>query len=157
MPRHLEGNSLVIASHNIDKIKEISLLLSPYNLTIFKAADFNLPEPDETGTTYIENALIKAQACASATGLPALADDSGIEVAALGNKPGVDTAPYTKEQGGREKVFALWETRLEIKQNNAAAFVCVHVLAWPDGHYEHSQAFVHGRLTFPPWQLWPWL
>jgi XTP/dITP diphosphohydrolase len=150
MPRKLTEKCLVIASHNQGKITEIESMLKDFGLEIFTASGLGLPEPDEDGQTYLENALIKARACAAATGLPSLADDSGIEVLALGGLPGLHTAPYTKEHGGREKVFQLWASMPEIKANPQAQFICVQVLAWPDGHYESSSAQVGGMLTFPP-------
>ena len=150
MSRKLMEKRLVIASHNGGKIKEISDMLSPYGLEILTAAQLCLLEPEEDGHTYLENALIKARACTKATGLPCLADDSGIEVAALGGAPGLHTAPYTKELGGRENVFALWQKNEAIIKNPRAHFVCVQVLAWSDGYYESSMGRVGGVLSFPP-------
>jgi XTP/dITP diphosphohydrolase len=148
--RKFIGKSLVIASHNAGKINEITALLSPFGIEVLNAAVLNLPIPDETGSTYLENAIIKAQACTMATNLPCIADDSGVEVAALGNAPGVDTAPYTIAHGGREQVFSLWEKNPAIKENPAAQFVCVQVLAWPDGHLECFESAITGHLSFPP-------
>jgi len=148
--RHFEGKQLVIASHNRGKLAEISGLLAPFRIEVLSAASLSLEEPEETGTTYFENALLKAQAAVAASGLPALSDDSGIEVEALGGAPGVYTAPFTKEHGGREMVFALWAANPQILANPKASFHCVQVLAWPDGHYERFDGVVRGRLVFPP-------
>jgi XTP/dITP diphosphohydrolase len=150
MPRKFVEKSLVIASHNAGKISEIKAILSSHPIKISDAATLDLDEPEENGGTYLENALIKARACVLATNLAVLADDSGIEVEALGNQPGVDTAPFTKKSGGREKVFALWQANKKIQENPRAAFICYQVLMWPDGHYEAFNARVPGRLTFPP-------
>lgn len=150
MSRKLMEKRLVIASHNQGKIKEISEMLAKYDVELLTAQGLDLLEPEEDGCTYLENALIKARACTKATGLPCLADDSGIEVDALGGGPGLHTAPYTKELGGRENVFALWQKNEAIRKNPRAHFVCVQVLAWPDGHYESSMGRVGGMLTFPP-------
>lgn len=150
MARYLKEQSLVIASHNQGKIREISALLAPFEILTHSAASLDLPVPEEDGQTYLENAIIKAQACAQATNLPSLGDDSGIEVEGLLGAPGVDTAPYTKRLGGLEKVFSLWQEHPEIARNPEATFVCFQVLAWPDGHVEYFRGLVKGRLVFPP-------
>lgn len=148
--RKLLTRRLVIASHNQGKIKEIEALLAPFGIETTSSSKLKLLEPDETGDTYLENALIKARACTASTGLPALGDDSGIEVSALDGQPGLHTAPYTKKLGGREAVFALWEAMPAIKNNPAARFVCIQVLCWPDGHFEYFAGVVNGKLSFPP-------
>lgn len=140
---------LVIASHNEGKIKEISALLKPFNVDVTSSKALQLIEPYESGDTYLENALIKARACSDATGFCVLSDDSGIELAALGNKPGVHTAPFTKDHGGLDVVFAEWASNPAIALNPSATFMCVQVLLWPDGHYEYFTGMVSGRLTFP--------
>jgi|SRR5579871_1804464 len=150
MRRKFIDKTLVIASHNPGKIDEIMAMLKPFSINVLTAKELALPEPEETGTTYMENAILKAKSCVNAVLLPSLADDSGIEVMALGGLPGVDTAPYTKSHGGREQVFALWQHNPNILADPRACFKCVQVLAWPDGHYEHFEASVNGRLTFPP-------
>lgn len=149
MNRKLIEKKLVIATHNEGKIKEITQILSPFGLTLLHAKDLQLIEPPETGLTYFDNALLKAEACAKTTGLPSLADDSGIEVEALAGAPGVHTAPYTQEHGGRECVFALWQANEMIARNPRASFISVLVLAWPDGYYEHVVGTIDGRLQFP--------
>ncbi len=150
MPRKITEKQLIIATHNQGKLREITALLLPYDIKAISASELNLPVPEETGTTYLENAIIKAKACALATNLPSLGDDSGLEVAALNNGPGLDTAPFTEMMGGREKVFELWGADTAIRNNPKATFVCFQVIVWPDGHIEHFNARVCGRLSFPP-------
>jgi XTP/dITP diphosphohydrolase len=150
MPRQFQDQELVIASHNSGKIEEVAAFLAPFSVRVLNARDLKLPEPEETGSTYLENALIKARACALVTQKPSLGDDSGLEVAAMNNEPGLHTAPYTKQHGGRDNVFAMWAKNPEIAKNPKATFVCVLVLAWPDGHYESFEGVVEGQLTFPP-------
>ncbi len=148
--RQFLEDRLVIASHNDGKIREISALLKPFGIHCDSAKSLNLIEPDETGSTYFENALEKALACAKATGLAVLGDDSGVEVHALAGEPGLHTAPYTKQHGGREAVFAKWARLPELQKDPIAEFVCVMVIVWPDGHYESFEGRVRGKLTFPP-------
>ncbi len=150
MTRKFTESHLVIASHNQGKIEEISHLLAPFNINITSSAALNLSEPEETGKTYLENALLKAKACSAKTGLPTLSDDSGLEVEALGNEPGVNTARYAKTFGGYEAVFERWSQNVDIKKNPRASFYCVQVLLWPDDHYEVFEGRVNGTLTFPP-------
>jgi len=150
MSRKLIEKRLVIASHNEGKIREIKALLEPFGIDVVSSKELSLIEPEETGETYLENALIKAKACSLATGLPAISDDSGVEVSALNNQPGVHTAPYTKEHGGLARVFELWASDENILKNHRASFVCVQVLWWPDGHFESFESRISGKLTFPP-------
>lgn len=150
MKRKIDNNILLLASHNQGKIKEIKNILAILPLKIITAAELSITEPIEDSQTYVANALIKAKACAIAANMPALADDAGIEVLALDNKPGVDTAPYTKKMGGREKVFALWEKNELIITNPKARFIAVSLIAWPDGYYEFFQGVIDGKLSFPP-------
>lgn len=150
MARKLDSKRIMVASHNAGKIGEISSLLSVYGIKTLNAAALGLPEPEENGSTYLENALLKAKACLDLTKLAILADDSGIEVEALSSKPGLDTAPFTEKLGGKERVFSLWAGDKRIQENPKAHFICVQVLMWPDGHYEHFFAEVPGRLVFPP-------
>lgn len=149
MTRKFTESKLIIASHNAGKLGEIAALLAPFPIEIITAKSLDLPEPDESGKTYLENALIKARACSVLTNLVTLGDDSGIEVEALNGLPGLDTSPYTKAHGGRDEVFKLWQANAAIKNNPKAKFICVQVLLWPDGHYEHFFGEVKGRLTFP--------
>ena len=108
--RRFDGKELVVATHNQGKLEEIADLLSPYGITLSSNADHGLPEPEETETTFVGNARIKAHAAAKATGLPALADDSGIEVDALGGAPGVYTADWSETPNGRDFVMAMTRT-----------------------------------------------
>ncbi len=148
--RKFKNHQLVIASHNKGKINEITSLLEAFNISITSSAALGLIEPAETGLTYLENALIKAKACVNQTGLPALSDDSGLEVEALEGAPGVNTAPYTLAQGGHKKIFERWSQLPTIQKNPRAALLCVQVLMWPDGHQEIFEGCIKGRLTFPP-------
>lgn len=149
-PRKLTERRIVIASHNEGKIYEITTMLSPFGKSLESSRSLQLIEPDETGSTYLENALQKAHAASDATGLVVLADDSGIEVDALGGEPGLHTAPFTHAAGGRHEVFRQWAMNEAIRENPQAHFVCVQVLLWPDGHYESFLGRVSGMLTFPP-------
>lgn len=150
MARKFTESTLIIASHNKDKINEIKHLLMPFNIDVTSSAALGLSEPEETGTTYLENALIKARACMAQTGLPVLSDDSGLEVEALENAPGIDAGPFAQQQGGYEKVFELWSQNPKIQENPNAAFCCTLVLLWPDKHYEIVEGRLKGTLTFPP-------
>ena len=151
MPRRLAGR-LVIATHNGGKLVEMRELLAPFGLEAVSAGDLGLPEPDETGTTFAENAAIKARAAAAASGLPALADDSGICVAALDGAPGLFSARW----GGPAKDFgaAMARIKRELATRGAtdqrAHFVSALLLAWPDGHEELFEGRIHGTLAFPP-------
>lgn len=150
MARHLNGGKLVIASHNAGKVAEIDELLRPFGVSVCSVGDLQLPVPDETETTFVGNAAIKARAAATATGLPALADDSGLCVNALGGEPGV----YSADWGGPERDFDLAMRRVEDRlrgvADRRAHFVCALVLCWPDGHCEAFEGVVHGALTWPP-------
>lgn len=150
MGRTLSGRRLVIASHNPGKLREIAELLSPYGIEALSARARHLPEPEETGRSFAENAAIKALAAAAASGLPALADDSGLVVPALGGRPGIESARWA----GPDRDFALAMARVERglsgKRDRSAHFVCALCLAWPDGHYETFEGRVDGRLVWPP-------
>ncbi|MBO6727172.1 MAG: non-canonical purine NTP pyrophosphatase [Rhizobiaceae bacterium] len=157
--RKLDGNEIVVASHNKGKIAEIAALIAPYGLDAKSAADFNLPEPPEEGTTFEENAYTKAFAAASATGLPALSDDSGLVVDALDGAPGVYTADWAEKPDGSGRDFLMAMTRVEdeLKAKGASdpaqrtgRFVAVLCMAWPDGHAEYFRGEVEGTLVWPP-------
>ncbi len=141
---------LVIASHNPGKLREIADLLAPYGSEVTSVAALGLPEPEETGETFAENALIKARAAAEGSGRPALSDDSGLCVAALGGAPGVRSARWA----GPEKDFALAMARVEEALGDAgdrsAHFVCALALVWPEGREEVFEGRVDGQLAFPP-------
>jgi len=147
--RKFTERRLVLASHNKGKLAEISAVLAPAGVELIGAGALDLPEPDETGATCLENALIKARAAVAASSLPALADDTGLEVAALDGWPGVITA----EIGGPERDHELAMKRILEKLNGnpdtAARFVTVLALMWPDGHVETAEGEVRGKLVHP--------
>ncbi len=156
--RALDGNELVVATHNQGKVREIAGLIEPYGLSARSAAELGLPEPEETGTTFRENAFIKAFAAAEATGLPALADDSGLCVDALGGDPGVYTADWAEQPDGSRNWLAAM-TKVEDKLQAAGAkeadrrkatFVATLCLCWPDGHAEYFVGEAPGTLVWPP-------
>jgi XTP/dITP diphosphohydrolase len=150
MTRHFEGGPLVIASHNAGKVREIRDLLEPLGATVVSAAELGLDEPEETGQDFRANAEIKALAAAVASGQPALADDSGLVVDALGGAPGI----YSARWGGTERDFgkamAAVEEKMKGHANRRANFTCALCLAWPDRHTETFEGFVHGHLVWPP-------
>jgi len=152
--RKFTSNTLLVATHNQGKLEEISALLTPFGIKTVSAKDHDLPEPEETGITFVENARIKAHAAAKATGLPALADDSGIEIDALGNAPGVYTADWAETPNGRDFVMAMQRAHNELESVNAphprlARFCCTLVLAWPDGHDEIFEGVMAGQVVWP--------
>ena len=152
--RKFTGDTLLVATHNAGKLEEISALLEPYGIKVTSAADHSLPEPDETETTFAGNARIKAHAAAKATGLPALADDSGIEVDCLNGAPGVYTADWSETPNGRNFVLAMTRTHDEVIKTGAPApwtarFCAMLVLAWPDGHDEVFAGTMEGQLVWP--------
>ena len=159
MARKLEPGRLVIASHNQGKVREIRDLLAPFGIEPVSAGELGLPEPEETGTTFAENALLKARASAL-SGLPALSDDSGLEVRALGGRPGVYTADWAERQWfegapGRDWYMAMGKVEGLLAEqglsvDRSAAFVCTLAVAWPDGHSEVFEGRVAGSLTWPP-------
>ena len=146
------GSTLVIASHNRGKLREIEELLAPFGFALKSAGELGLPEPEETGATFVENAILKARAAADASGLPALADDSGLAVTALGGAPGIYSARWAGAQ--KDFAFAMARVERELKQKNAkdlsAKFVSVLALAEPRGVVEVFEGEVHGHLVFPP-------
>ena len=153
MVRLFEENELVIATHNSGKAREISDLLKPYVERFYTSDELDLIEPEETETTFIGNAELKASIAAKASGKPALADDSGLSVTALGGDPGIYSARWAvKEDGSRDFVFAMERVKeaLGDSQDRSAAFICALSLAWPDGHVESFEGRVEGVLEFPP-------
>lgn len=150
--RKLAPGKLVIASHNAGKVREIRALLGPHGIEPVSAADLDLPEPEETGTTFVANAELKAMQAADLSGLPALADDSGLCVEALGGDPGIFSARWA----GPDKDFGLAMRLVEDKlaaidgAPRDAHFVCALALAWPDGHVEWFEGRVDGTLVWPP-------
>jgi XTP/dITP diphosphohydrolase len=154
MRRKFDGDRLVIASHNKGKLREIGDLLAPFGIKVVSAGEFGLEEPEETEETFAGNARIKAHFAAKETGLPALSDDSGIMVEALGGAPGVHTADWAETGEGRDFVMAMtkvWEL-LEDRgapEPRKAAFNATLCLAWPDGHDEIFEGGVAGRIVWP--------
>lgn len=154
MHRRITGR-LVIATHNPGKLAEMRELLAPHGVEAISAGELNLPEPEETGTTFQANARIKAIAAANAAGLPAFADDSGLAVDALAGQPGIHSARWA----GASKDFAAAMARIErlLQERGAregaqrkAHFVSALCVAWPDGHLEEVEARVDGTLVWPP-------
>lgn len=155
MRKIASGSTVVVASHNPGKVREINDLIEPYGLKAMSAAELNLSEPEETGATFAENARIKAQVAAAASGLAALADDSGLAVDALNGAPGIYSARWagpgkdfdTAMRNVEEKLQAAGATT---KYRRTAQFVCALCLAWPDGHDETFEGRVTGTLVWPP-------
>jgi XTP/dITP diphosphohydrolase len=166
--RKLEPGRLVIASHNQGKVREITELLGPYGVEPVSAAELDLPEPDEIGVSFIENADLKARAAADLSGLPALADDSGLCVDALGDRPGIFSARWAyadphvapdqdpgQVSGERDFGLAMRRVQQELEAlgpeaSRNAHFVCALALCWPDGHCEWFEGRVDGTLVWPP-------
>lgn len=155
MNRSALGSKLVVASHNAGKVAEIEALLAPLSIEVFSAAALGLVEPEETGMSFAENALLKAHAAAMASGLPALADDSGLEVEALGREPGI----YSARWAGPARDFAMAMRNVEEKlkaigavtpDQRRAEFVCVLSLCLPDGDHREFEGRVSGTLIWPP-------
>ena len=152
--RRFDGRDLVIASHNSGKVREIAALLAPFAVTVRSAEELELPEPEETGESFVANAELKACAAAQGAGICALADDSGLAVEALDGAPGI----YSARWAGPEKDFSLAMERVrnELEARGAesdgarARFVCALALCWPDGGCESFEGRVEGRLAFPP-------
>lgn len=154
MSRKLEPGRLVVATHNAGKVREMGALLAPFGIETVSAGELGLPEPAETEETFEGNARIKAHAAARASGLPALSDDSGIEVEALGGRPGVHTADWAETGRGRDFVMAMtrvWRLleEAEAPEPRRARFVSTLCLAWPDGHDEVFRGEVPGRVVWP--------
>jgi XTP/dITP diphosphohydrolase len=149
MPRPFTDDRLVIASHNRGKVEEISALLMPFRIAALAAASLGIPEPEETGDSFEANAALKAVAAAQASGLPALADDSGLVVPALGGAPGI----YSARWAGPTKDFRIAMERVHRElgeQDHSALFVAALALAWPDGNLDLFRGEVAGALVWPP-------
>ncbi len=152
--RKFSGKTLLVATHNAGKLEEFRQIMTPLGITVTSAAEHDLPEPAETEDNFIGNARIKAHAAARATGLPALADDSGLEVAALDGAPGVYTADWAETPNGRDFAMAMEKTHAKLIAADAdqpwnARFCCTLVLAWPDGHDEVFEGYANGQLVWP--------
>jgi XTP/dITP diphosphohydrolase len=158
--RKFDGKRLVIATHNAGKLREISALLAPYGVECLSAGQLGLPEPDETGTTFAQNALLKAHAAAKAAQLPALADDSGLSVTALGGKPGVYTADWAERQWfegdpGRDWYMAMGKVEGLLSEqgpdvDRSCWFSCTLAIAWPEGDEAVYEGRVDGTFSWPP-------
>ncbi|WP_142849276.1 RdgB/HAM1 family non-canonical purine NTP pyrophosphatase [Telmatospirillum sp. J64-1] len=153
--RRFTEKKLVIATHNAGKLREIAELLAPYGVEVVSAGELGLPEPEETGSTFVENAELKARAAAMAAKLPALADDSGMAVDGLGGLPGI----YSARWAGPSKDFGLAMAKVHDALNSqnpggeadrSARFVCALSLCWPDGEIITFEGVVHGELVWPP-------
>lgn len=157
------GQRVVLATHNTGKVKEIAALLAPYGLEVISAGELGLAEPEETGSTFVQNAMLKALQAANSAGLPALADDSGLCVDALGGRPGVHSAdwaerpgdPAGSSAGARDFGYAMDRVREEWMQAgpqapDTARFCCALVLAWPGGAVQVFEGVVEGRIVWPP-------
>jgi XTP/dITP diphosphohydrolase len=152
MARQLTEKTLVLASHNSGKLREIKALLAPFAITVISAGDLGLPEPDETETTYKGNAQLKARAAAIASGHPALSDDSGFEMLALDKDPGL----YSARWAGPDKNFMAAMERVHQKftesdsDDRRCRFVCALSIVWPDGHDETVEGIIDGEFIWPP-------
>ncbi len=148
--RLFDGDTLVVATHNKGKLEEFRVMLGGRVQRLMSSADLDLPEPVEDGATFLDNAKIKALAGAKASGLPCLADDSGLCVTALGGNPGI----YSARWGGADKDFnkamGLVHERMSDAEDRSAHFMAVLVLAWPDGHFEYAEGRVDGAIAWPP-------
>lgn len=158
--RKFDGKRLVIATHNAGKLREISALLAPYGVECLSAGQLGLPEPDETGTTFAQNALLKAHAAAKAAQLPALADDSGLSVTALGGRPGVYTADWAERQWfegdpGRDWFMAMGKVEGLLSEqgtdvDRSCWFSCTLAIAWPEGDEAVYEGRIDGTFSWPP-------
>jgi XTP/dITP diphosphohydrolase len=154
MGRRLEGR-VVIATHNPGKLREMRELLAPYGVEAVSAGELKLPEPDETGATFAENARIKSESAARATDLPAFADDSGLTVEALGGDPGIHSARWAGPDKDFARAMRVIEEKIALEgattpDKRRAAFVSALSIFWPDGHEEHFEGRVDGTLVWPP-------
>ena len=154
MARRLEGR-VVIATHNVGKLRELRELLAPFGVEAVSAGELGLAEPEEVGTSFAENARIKAAAAARATGLPAFADDSGLTVEALGGEPGIHSARLAGPDKDFSRAMQTIEQRLaavgaKAAEQRRAAFISALSLAWHDGHEESFEGRVDGTLVWPP-------
>ncbi|WP_102829898.1 RdgB/HAM1 family non-canonical purine NTP pyrophosphatase [Bartonella bovis] len=156
--RRIVNKKLVIATHNTGKLHEINTLIAPFGLTTLSAKELSLPEPKETGTTFEENAYIKAFAAAKTTQLPALSDDSGLEIDALGGAPGVYTADWAIQPNGtRNFLKAMQKIEDELqkigaleKSQRKCRFISVICVAWPDGYADYFHGSIEGTFIWPP-------
>ncbi|MSP49411.1 MAG: RdgB/HAM1 family non-canonical purine NTP pyrophosphatase [Alphaproteobacteria bacterium] len=150
MARRFVEPKLVLATHNPGKVGELVELLAPWGVEVVSAGELGLPEPEETGETFVDNALLKARAASAATGLPALADDSGLSVAGLGGRPGVHTADWAGAPRDFNVAMRRVQGELGTNPDRRAAFMSTLALVWPDGHEEVFEGKVDGILVWPP-------
>lgn len=148
--RSFQDDTLVLSTHNKGKIVEISTLLAPFKIKVLASADLGLPEPEETGATFAENAAIKALAAAKQSSYAALADDSGLAVTALSGAPGIFSARWAGSEKDFQKAMSLVHEKIGDNPDRSAAFVCALALAWPDGHIETTEGRCEGAITWPP-------
>jgi XTP/dITP diphosphohydrolase len=150
MARKFGGGKLVIASHNAGKVRELGELFAPFDVAVVASGDLGLPEPEETGATFQANAELKAREAANESGMPALADDSGLVVPALDGAPGINSARWAGPSRHFAPAIARVERELRGKDDRHAYFVCVLSLAWPDGHVESFEGRAEGAIVHPP-------
>ena len=148
--RKFKDKIIILASHNPGKIREIAELLNPYKLEIIFAPDLGLIEPEETGTTFVENAELKAQYAASTARLPSLSEDSGLVVPALNGAPGVYSARWAGDKKDYSKAMRKIEQLIKRHTDRTAFFFTAMSLCWPDGHCETFKGKIKGRLVWPP-------
>lgn len=148
--RKLIEKKIVLATHNIGKVKEMQTILAPFGVTVLSADDLSLTEPEETGKTFIENARIKAVCAAKEAGIPALGDDSGLCVHALNDRPGIYSARYNEpKKNGFMYAMERLNAELGDADDRSAHFACAVVIAWPDGDTEEFEGRVNGVLRWP--------
>jgi len=152
MNRQFRDKHLIIASHNPGKAAEIADLLRPLGVTVESAGDLGLPEPVEDGVTFADNAILKALAAAMATGQPAIADDSGLTISALGGAPGIYSARWAETPNSKDFPAAMSRIHAELGDNSdrSAGFICALALAWPDSHVETFEGRISGEIVWPP-------
>ena len=150
MARKFDGGKLVIATHNSGKVVEIADLLAPFGADLVSAGELGLPEPEETGSSFIANAELKALAATKGSGFPALADDSGLVVPTLGGDPGIYSARWAGPSKNFQSAMRKVEDGLRGEKDRTARFVSALTLAWPDGHTVSVEGTVRGELTWPP-------
>ncbi len=148
--RRFTAPKLVLATHNPGKVGELVELLAPWGVEVVSAGDLGLPEPEETGETFVDNALLKARAAMAATGLSALADDSGLAVSGLDGRPGVHTADWAGSPRDFTRAMRRVQDELGSNPDRRAAFMSTLALVWPDGHEEVFEGKVDGTLVWPP-------
>lgn len=153
--RKFEGRKLLVATHNAGKLEEMRQMFAPFGVEVVGAADFGLPEPEETETSFAGNARIKARSAMELSGLPVLADDSGITVDGLDGAPGVYTADWAETPDGRDFMQAMRRTWEELESRGVpeprtAQFRATLLMMWPDGHEELFEGIAPGRLVWPP-------